>query len=362
MVQLIREAGKMIVERFNAEGWTLGEATKRVQDVRASLAKGRLVMWGRIGTPDAASTIIPASAWPDTFCREDVGDPLVIAGEPIFGLRVFPVLHSPKAAEQLNGLSLAEAFDRYVIGDGEVIAMSDEMLKISTSCWLTFRDGRFPGSERDLHWPLHSTMTGIILGFMWSLPKSRRSDPSDVITAISRALAERFAALIDLLVRGEIVAFGTYVKTGEERPIGQGQWVRRDFWLNVCNGDLCEKQHVQYVAIWTGIVLRARWDVSQGVVTASPSVAKSNVELAKTSQQPTARAESKCAVWLKGIIAASPEIRTRTNESLLEEARSKWPGGQLSKRGFERALGKAIESELADAWGRGGRPKKTSAA
>jgi hypothetical protein len=351
----------MIIERINAEGWTLAEAAKRVPDVRASLAKGRLVMWGRIGTRDAACTIIQTSTWPDTFCREDAGHPVVIAGEPIFGLRVFPVLHSPKAAEQLNGLSLADAFGRHVIGDAEVIAMQDEMLKISTSGWMMFRDGRFPGSERDLHWPLHSTTTGIMSGFMWSLPKGR-SGPLEVITAISRALAERFAALIDLLVRGEIVAFGTYVKTGEERPIGQGQWVRRDFWLNVSNGDLCEKQHIQYVATWTGILLRARWDVSQGVATAASAVAKSNVELAKTSQQPTVRAESRCAVWLKSIIAASPEIRTRTNESLLEEAQSKWPDGQLSKRGFERALGNAIESELAEAWGRGGRPKKTSAA
>lgn len=351
----------MIIERINAEGWTLGEATKRVPDVRASLAKGRLEMWGRIGTPDAASTIIPASTWPDTFCREDMGHPVVIAGEPIFDLRVFPVLHSPKAAEQLNGLSLADAFGRYVIGDAEVIAMQDEMLKISTSSWMMFHDGRFPGSERDLHWPLHSTTTRIMSGFMWSLRKGR-SGPLEVITAISRALAERFAALIDLLVRGDIVAFGTYVKTGEERPIGQGQWVRRDFWLNVSNGDLCEKQHIQYVAVWTGIALRARSGVSQVVATPASSVAKLNVELPKTSQQSTAGAESKCAVWLKSIISASPESRTRTNKSLLEEARSKWPGGQLSKRGFERALGKAIGSELADAWGRGGRPKKTSAA
>jgi hypothetical protein len=82
----------------------------------------------------------------------------------------------------------------------------------------------------------------------------------------------------------------------------------------------------------------------------------------KCIPQSTAGAESECAAWLESIIAASPKIRTRTNESLLEEAKSKWPKGRLSERAFERALAKAIDRTGAEAWAKGGRPRKTSAA
>jgi hypothetical protein len=67
--------------------------------------------------------------------------------------------------------------------------------------------------------------------------------------------------------------------------------------------------------------------------------------------------ETACRMWLEERIRESLTERTATFEDLLAEARQKWPN--LSRRGFRRARDQAVQKTGAEAWRRGGAPKKT---
>ena len=66
------------------------------------------------------------------------------SGIEIFNVRVFPVLRAPNAAGYLNGLSLADAFRRYVLDDPEVVALGKRVVKTTKRHADVFRDGMFP--------------------------------------------------------------------------------------------------------------------------------------------------------------------------------------------------------------------------
>jgi hypothetical protein len=354
----------MSVEQMYGEGWTPAEAADHVPDIGSWLAKKRMEVWGRVGNKAAAPSLVSAFMGIEKLFPAKAGtsDPVLIDGQPVFDIRIFPILYSPRAAEHLNGLSLGEAFRCYVVNDCEVRSMSGRILEICPRNGLMFVDGRFPGTD-GFHWRLNITSAEIASGLLNPRLASPQTCTSDVENAVSCVLAARIWALTDRLAWGHIAAVGTFAATGVEGLISRGQWRRQNIWLDVCNSDICELRDGRYVAIWTGVVLRAERGHSQTVVTATSSqLVISNVEPARSNPQSTAGAESQCGVWLKGIIAANPEVRTRTNESLLNEARLTWPNKRLSKRAFDRALAKAIGSERAEAWGKGGRPKKTSAA
>jgi hypothetical protein len=127
----------------------------------------------------------------------------------------------------LNGLSLADAFRRYVLNDPEVAALGKRVVKTTKQHADVFRDGMFPRPLDDFHWPLDATAESIEYSFT---PQSSGVDdwlptPSAMISAVSAVLADRIQGLRNVLASGSICAFGTS-QTGIEGPIGRFQWLR----------------------------------------------------------------------------------------------------------------------------------------
>jgi hypothetical protein len=263
----------------DAPGWTIAEAIERTSDPdhlivspseNASNAnqqkialwdrfsRGKLVATGCFDSPTASPDLID----PQTLLTLDWSGPPSStlngpagSGVEVFNVRVFPVLRAPNAANYLNGLSLTEAFRRYVIGDPEVAALAKRVLKTDPSESAVFLEGQAPGPFIGFHWPLDLTASALAFRFV-SLPTGDPRTPSTAISAVSEVLADRIAALRDILGGGKVVAFGTFLLTGIEGPIGRKQWIRRGMSIDVSNGDLCEDQDHRAIPKWTGLSLR----------------------------------------------------------------------------------------------------------
>jgi hypothetical protein len=323
------------IEQMFRDGWTPAEAAARVPDIKTWVAKGLLEVWGRIGTKAADPSLLPnLSNLEKGFPAEpDTSEPILINGQPVFDPRIFPVLYSPRAACHLNGLSLADVFRRYVVGDCEVRAMSGRIMEICPRNGLIFLDGRFPGTENKFHWRLNSTSAEIALGFVTSRLGLPRSEPSAVENEISRVLAARIWALVDRLACGHIVAVGTFAASGVEGAIGRGQWRRENNWLDVCNSDLCELEEGRHVARWTGVQLRSPVARPLQSKANAPEPAAEEPTNARKQIQTKDKSRRQFADWLYSTMA-DPTVLPRSNKELRAEAKLKWAdlsGRQIDK-------------------------------
>jgi hypothetical protein len=264
----------------------------------------------------------------------------------------------------LNGLSLAEAFRKFVIEDSEVAAVGRRLSEASRGNSAVFSDGQFPGPFVDFHWPLHSTPESIAWAFVYS-PIMFMDEPlpsaSDLEKAVSKLLSDRIAVLKDYLARGKIIAIGTFAATGVEGPIGHGQWMRKNLSIDISNSDVCELRDHRSVAIWTGVSLQSP-DESRLQAEVAIAQASGNEPTKSRKQiQTKENCRRECLDWLKTIMS-DPKVRPLTNEELWKEAVSKWPE-KLSKRDFDRCRAAAL-SGLSDEqrylWGRPGPKRKRS--
>jgi hypothetical protein len=127
-------------------GWTIAEAIKRTSDpnnlvdlrnrsmatrqaisLRDRLLGGQLVATGCF----ESHTTSPVPIDPKILLTLDwSGSPSsTLSGAAgselrVFNFRIFPVLRAPNAANHLNGLSIVEVFQKYVINDPEVVALA----------------------------------------------------------------------------------------------------------------------------------------------------------------------------------------------------------------------------------------------
>jgi hypothetical protein len=174
--------------------------------------------------------------------------------------------------------------------------------------------------------------------------------PSSAILAVSEVLADRIARFRDLLASGEIVAFGTFVQSGLEVPIGRFQWTRSGISIDVSNGDLCEGQDYRAVPKWTGLSFR----LPDALLPSNQPQAVSASKVAAVSSKAKAQIETKanclddCLTWLEGMMS-NPEIVPRSIKDLWAEVRLKWPG-KVAKRAFLKAREEAITKTKAWAW------------
>ena len=265
-------------------------------------------------------------------------------------------------AEQLHGLSLIEGFKKFVLEDPEVVALSMHVLAADKGHTAIFRDGQAPGPFVDFHWPLDPTASALAYQFV-SSPVMFIDDaietPSQAISAVSEALADRIARFRDLLASGDIVAFGTYVLSGLEIPIGQLQWTRSDISIDLSRGDLCDGQDYRAVPKWTGLSLRLPDAQLTANQSQNPTASKAaNIphkvrELIQTKE----KCRVDCLGWLVSMMS-DPKIGSRSKGNLWAEAQLKWPN-KLSYRAFLKARDEAIANTNALAWGFPGRKKKS---
>jgi hypothetical protein len=263
---------------------------------------------------------------------------------------------------RLDGLTLADAFRKFVIEDVEVAAIGRQLTKNRRSYSAVFSEGQFPGPFVGFHWPLHAPSESIAYAFVDSpliLPDEPLPAPSDLETAVSKLLSDRIATLISYLARGELVAIGTFVATGTEAPIGRGQWIRKNLSVDLSNSDVCELREHRHVAVWTGVFLQLPDQNPDDIVVTQ--FAGDEPTKARKQIQTKDNHRLACIAWLKSIMS-NPAARTLTNEELWAEAASKWPG-TLSEREFARCRRDAlagITEEQRYIWGRPGPKRKRS--
>jgi hypothetical protein len=262
----------------------------------------------------------------------------------------------------LKGLSLADAFRRYVLDDPEVVTLGKRIVKTTKRHVEVFRDGMFPGPLVDFHWPLDATAESIEYSFA---PQSPNIDdwlpaPSAMLSAVSAALADRIQGLRNVLAGGSICAFGVFERTGVEGLIGRVQWRRPGISIDVRRGDLCEHQDHRAVPKWTGLSLRfpdAPLLPNQPQNGTAPKIAEIPRK-AKAQIQTKEKCRLECVAWLEGMMWADPKGKV-PKEELWGQAEKKWPN-KLSRRAFEAARIEAISKTGALAWAEAGRPKRKS--
>jgi hypothetical protein len=358
-------------------GWTIAEAIERTSDPdhlivspseNASNAnqqkialwdrfsRGELVATGCFDSPTASPDLID----PQTLLTLDWSGPPsstlngpARSGVEVINVRVFPVLRAPNAANYLNGLSLTEAFRRYVIGDPEVVALAKRVLKTDPGESAVFLEGQAPGPFVDFHWSLDATSSAIAFRFVASplvIIGDPLPTPSEAISAVSEVLADRIGALRDVLVGGKVVAFGTAMQTGIEGPIGRLQWIRSGISIDVSRGDLCDGQDHRAVPKWTGLSLRLPdASLSPNQSQNGPPLKIVEVPRKAKAQIPTKeKCRVDCVAWLETMMS-NPEIVPRSIDDLWAEAQLKWPN-KLSKRAFLKARDDAIANKQAWAW------------
>jgi hypothetical protein len=245
-------------------------------------------------------------------------------------------LRAPNAANHLDGLSLAEAFRKYVLNDPEVVALAKDLLKTDTRHSAIF-------------------LASPIFWIDDPLPKA-----STALIAVSEVLTDRISRLRDILASGKVVAFGTFVQTGIEGPIARLQWVRGDVSIEISKGDFCEGSDHRAVPKWTGLSLQlpsAASSADQPQSGAAPKVVET-VREATPQIQTKEKCRLECVTWLRDTIRADPMGKI-PKEELWGRAQGKWPE-KLSRRAFEAARTEAINETRALAWKEAGRPKRKS--
>lgn len=300
-----------------------------------------------------------------------------------------PIGPTPNAVYDLVGLSLGEAFFKFVLGDPEVKPLSALVMK-KEGYSATFQEGQYPGSC-DYNWPLDVTASELAYQFVRPiLIDPYRPDPkaSPEICQLCEVIVERFQILRGFLTSGHFTVVGTHVATGNIMPMDLFQWKRRGLLLDVQSSDILDAQRHPPILRWSGLSLQlgptmnAVLDQAQqgrhehGSVPASAlalasfhvkptefsSMLSNTLEPSKrVSRQGIARAEAtikdakECRHWLVELMRKSPNDRMTAAE-LWVEAKKRWP--KLSKNAFSKARAEAIQETGAVAWAAAGAPKK----
>lgn len=345
------------------QGWSWLETKERceVTEVHSLFEQGQLVAYGRVDGSQNDLALIPRSFWPELDIFDEHSSCVIHRQSKveISDIRIFPILLAPDATELLHDRGLAEVFMALIVKDPEVAVLGRRVMA-SDGHREVFLDGNAPGPIIDSHWVLDGDAKSLAYEFVRPyifLDDSPRR-PSVSVVAAATALAERMAALKLLLSTGRLNAIGTHRTSGTLSSIHRAQWLRADQAIDIINGDLCERDHSKWVAVWTGIILES--PKGAGSVSAGSRFLEriEGFTTPKPSRSSIA-AVTQCESWLVRLVREHPAGRANSKSQLFEEATQRWP--DLSRRGFERAWSSATADEEAAAWRTGGRPRKTSA-
>lgn len=258
-------------------GCTLGEAVRRTagrgppEDNAAALwsaAKdGRLLLYGR-PSPGADRQLIPNARvglldLPDYERSSLTSSDARVGG--YLDVLVYPVVHAPDRVCFLDGMSLKDAFWRFVLGDPEVRLRAARAISVAPEQDLMFnRDRRHPRGisewglgfqRRDTH-PRHIRRSpiGILSG-----------PPHPNVVKAEFVLMRRFGALLEPLERGELIASGDPVRPGERPEIAAAVWSHRAYAFDAIHGDILTVKvnpknlpHDFYHRRWRAVMLRAQ--------------------------------------------------------------------------------------------------------
>jgi hypothetical protein len=250
---------------------------------------------------------------------------------------------------ELAGLSLAEAFRRYVLEDPEVVAAGEALADHRG----VFSEGHYPALTVSYLWPTCFKVSELASAFastIWFLDEPIPK-PLEAHVRAAEVFTDRWGAICTLLQGGALVGKGCFNASGCEEVIVPAQWSRPSGLVDVRNGDLLEGPRHQALVRWTGIVLSAR-PMNPKRVDAVPTRA---TQRAVT----TIAARNACKEWLAGHMRSSPLEKIASKNVWWQKAQEKWPGS-LSRDAFDIVWSEAARATEAFAWIAAGALKKSS--
>lgn len=352
------------------------------------LKNGRLVAYGRLGSPDAEAQLVSVAQW-NLLTRIEWQSSAAADDQAqieFLDMRVYPPLLAPCYLDLLAGRSLAEAFQEFVLDDPEVAALSREAVRLSPEfeAVIVRKRCQVHGIEE---WPLAFEQS-VMVSTVHPDPAKRslydgpgEPDPLEVVNA-AEALKHRYRALISILRRGELEGLGLPATSGYPDVILRSIWSRREFSLDATNGDVVQDNpestghYDRLIRRWIGVMLRkpsinhpvhdvgtqfykepAAHDelLSEALTPRATPIQKSKV-VARVETKSSSR--KACQAWLIEIMTKSKNKRTHNKAELWALAQKNWPG-TLSGRQFQAARAEAILATGASQWGAAGAPKQS---
>jgi hypothetical protein len=165
---------------------------------------------------------------------------------------------SPLDARLLDGLSLAQAFEIFVLKDPDVTSSASSVLQHDRAHESVFREGQYPGPYVEYVWPLDVAGSDLAFQFVRSgafCTTAATPVVPRVILDISEILAARIREFRELLTSGRVIAHGTFAKAGSTSEVDRLQWARRKLLIDVKNSDLVEIGSDSPIVKWTGLTL-----------------------------------------------------------------------------------------------------------
>ena len=293
------------------------------EEFQRYLKEQRLVAIGSHGGPDKPSKSISSQVWNEAVSVDWTASTVQERSRSktrIYNVRVFPILHAPDAAKYLDGHSLSEAFLKFVIGDPEVASAGKRIVQQEGCHETVFREGQYPGPYIAYIWPIDVAADDLVFQFVrpvfFILPGPPLPKGSDAVYRVSTVIAGRLKAFKNLLSTGQIVAHGTFVKTGIQVEIGRLQWQRRGCSIDVSSGDLLQEIDGKAAIQWSGLSLTA-----PAVSPVSPKTSdrtRQNTKMSHVKPPKSLRVRSSPSV--------SPEL-TPLQESIRSAIQANWPEG-----------------------------------
>lgn len=314
---------------------------------------GRLVTYGREGSPLAELKLIPASAWRDMrICdwgkfRAATRRPKVV----IHDVRIYPALVAPNAIDHLAGTKLAAAILNLIFSDPLIDTLRG------------FARGK----------PLELDRRRADSHFLWSIVRPIKNCQCGLRTASSLAnlvLGLRVAELIEYLSTGQIVALGMINGVVEVVPLTV--WDEVGVYLDLNSGTIfrlttgTEAANVDALQpLYTDLILSRPDQISSthvkpivpvDVRSTTIKVEPKLISKAITSAKKREGEQEECRVLFEEIIGASPK-RTHTKKELVMLARFKCP--DLSETRILELMRDTIKKLNAHAWRASGAPEKS---
>jgi hypothetical protein len=252
------------------EGWPLATALERTTGARESegadsalwdfVESGRLIAFGRqargsvqewISVDRCRSLIYRNYKNSSAACTDRTI-------ERVLDIIIYPVLHSPVAAETLDGMSLRDAFSRFVLGDPEVQLLGAKAIKIRPDLEDIYVEAC--ASPAASVWPVEFEAGSLAGGFAPDALSRYFGGPAPAeVQRAADVLGLRYGALLKLLRRSELQALGDPVKAGVTNEILPSIWSNRAYYWDHWNGNLVQigdAEDVEFETRWRAVMLR----------------------------------------------------------------------------------------------------------
>src|SRR5450759_2927751 len=227
-------------------GWSQAEAVRRTtgsqdpDDPRfwTMVESGQLLAFGRRPTQSNREWI--PSATYKSLIEQDL-DQSSASGmdtkeKSFLEIKIYPVLHAPNATNFLDGMSLQDAFWRFVLRDPEVQFLANEAIEADPHLKDVYLEG-YCAPYRWV-WPVVFEQ-GALAGGM--AKDNEFYDSTENPLEVQKAadiVSLRYSALLTLLRDEKLDAIGDPVRSHRTSQIPSSIWSRRSYYFDARRGDL----------------------------------------------------------------------------------------------------------------------------